>query len=75
MGRSKIEAQILGLYKPVRLMGKDSDEIKMERNYVNTCCMIGKELNIQASQLSTSRFYLTLDYLEKLLDTNKKKAK
>ena len=61
----EIETFLLGIAKPRVFSGKDSIEIKYEKNFQDTCLFLKKEMSIYPENMTVLEFYNAFEYLKK----------
>jgi hypothetical protein len=66
----KIDEYLLNLAKPKTFSGKDSIEIKYEKQFEEMCLYLKKELNLEAESSTTLQFYNAFEYLKKINKQN-----
>lgn len=72
---NKIEDFLFGLYKPKNFEGKDSVEIKYDKQFETTCMYISQETNINAKKMTVLEFYNALGELKKQAELKAKAYK
>lgn len=72
---NKIEDFLFSLYKPKNFEGKDSVEIKYDKQFETTCMYISQETNMNAKKMTVLEFYNTLGELKKQAELKAKAYK
>jgi len=59
----KIDFELLSYSKPKVFSGKDSEEIKFDKQFENMCLLIGQKLNKDAKLMNVLEYYNAFDYI------------
>lgn len=60
-----IDKALFNLYKPKNFTGKESEEIKYDRQFETSCMVISQKTNLNAKKMTVLEFYNTLSNLQK----------
>lgn len=72
---AKIDEILFDLYKPKNFNGKDSVEIKYDKQFESSCMIISQKTNMQAKKMNVLEFYNTLMNIQKQAELEKKAYK
>lgn len=70
-----IELSLLKSYKPRIFTGKDSFELKYDKQFESACMLIGQKANLNAKSMTVLQFYTTLYNIQKQLEAEAKAYK
>lgn len=70
-----IDLSLLKSYRPGRFSGKDSFELKYDKQFESMCLLIGQKANLNAKQMTVLQFYNTMGDIKKQLDAEAKAYK
>lgn len=59
----KIDFSLLNYSKPKCFIGKESEEIKFDKQFENMCLLIGQKLNKDAKLMNVLEYYNAFDYI------------
>lgn len=71
----KIENEIFNSYKPKNYNGKDSIEIKYDKQFETSCMLISQKVNIDAKKMNVLEFYSALNNIAKQSEAEAKAYK
>lgn len=60
------------MHKPKKFLGKDSEEIKYDKQFESACMIINQKTNMIAKSMTVLEFYNTLINLQKQAEAEKK---
>lgn len=63
------------MHKPKNFLGKDSEEIKYDKQFESACMVINQKTNMNAKSMTVLEFYNTLTNLQKQAEAEKKAYK
>lgn len=69
---SEIDDFLFGLYKPKNFVGKDSAEVRYDKQFESACMVISQETHMVAKEMTVLSFYSTLANISKQLEAKKK---
>lgn len=69
---AEIDEFLFNLHKPKVFTGKDSEEIKYDKQFESACMIISQKTGMHAKKMSTLEFYNTLINLQKQAEAEKK---
>nr|DAW01016.1 MAG TPA: hypothetical protein [Caudoviricetes sp.] len=72
---NEIESFLFSLYKPKNFYGKDSVEIKYDKQFETACMYISQETNMNAKSMTVLEFYNTMSELKKQAELKAKAYK
>lgn len=61
----KIDAFLISLAKPLTFSGKDSAEIKFEKQFEEMCLHLKKEIAVEPSEMTVLQFYNAFEFIKK----------
>jgi hypothetical protein len=61
----KIDAFLINLAKPLTFSGKDSAEIKFEKQFEEMCLHLKKEAAVEPSEMTVLQFYNAFEFIKK----------
>lgn len=67
-----IDEFLFGLYKPQQFTGKDSAEIRYDKQFEGACLVISQKTNMDARKMTVLQFYTALDNVSKQIEAEKK---
>lgn len=70
-----IDLSLLKSYKPGVFIGKDSFELKYDKQFESLCMLVGQKANLDAKQMTVLQFYTTIGNIKKQLDAEAKAYK
>lgn len=70
-----IDLSLLKSYKPGVFTGKDSFELKYDKQFESLCMLVGQKANLDAKQMTVLQFYTTVGNIKKQLDAEAKAYK
>lgn len=70
-----INNELFSNYKPSNFTGKDSAEIKYDKQFESACAIISQKLNMDAKSMSTLTFYNSLSLIQKQAEAEAKAYK
>lgn len=59
-----LDNALLNLYSPKCFIGSDSDEIKYDKQFENTCLLIAQKTNLDAKKMTVLQFYNAIDSIK-----------
>lgn len=71
----KINDELFRMYKPKSFTGKDSIEIKYDKQFETSCMLISQKANMNAKKLNVLEFYSTLNNIAKQTEAEAKAYK
>lgn len=72
---ASIDISLLKFYKPGIFTGKESFELKYDKQFENACLVIGQKSNLDAKKMTVLQFYTTLHTIQKQLEAEAKAYK
>lgn len=72
---AEIESYLFGLHKPKIFIGKESEEIKYDKQFESACLIISQKTGMNAKSLTVLEFYSALSNLQKQAEAEKKAYK
>lgn len=60
----KLDSILLGMYSPKNFIGRDSIEIRYDKQFENTCILIAQELNLDAKKMTVLQFYSSIETIK-----------
>lgn len=70
-----IDLSLLKSYKPGIFTGKNSFELKYDKQFESLCMLIGQKANLNAKQMTVLQFYTTVNNIKAQLDAEAKAYK
>lgn len=70
-----ISAYLFGLYKPKPFEGKESVEIRFDKQFETSCILISQKTNRNAKSMTVLEYYTTLENIQKQIDAETKAYK
>ena len=70
-----IDMSLLKSYKPGSFSGKDSFELKYNKQFESLCMLIGQKANLNAKQMTVLQFYTTVNNIKAQLEAEAKAYK
>lgn len=70
-----IDAFLFSLYKPKVFEGKESVEVKYDKQFESACMLISQKTNMKAKSMTVLEFYNTLDNIQKQAEAEAKAYK
>lgn len=70
-----IDMSLLKSYKPESFSGKDSFELKYDKQFESLCMLIGQKANLNAKQMTVLQFYTTVNNIKAQLEAEAKAYK
>lgn len=67
-----IDEFLFSLYKPQQFTGKDSAEIRYDKQFEGACLVISQKTNMDARKMTVLQFYTALDNVSKQIEAEKK---
>lgn len=67
-----LDAYLFGLYKPKAFEGKESVEIRFDKQFETSCMLISQKANRDAKKMTVLEYYTVLENIQKQLDTESK---
>jgi hypothetical protein len=71
----KVDDYLLSLAKPKVFSGKESSEIKFDKQFEEMCLFLSKELSMDMNKTTVLQFYNAFDYIKKINKPNGKSNK
>lgn len=68
----EIETYLLGLYKPKAFEGKESVEIRFDKQFETSCMLISQKANRDAKKMTVLEYYTVLENIQKQLEAEAK---
>ena len=72
---AEIDKFLFSLHKPKSFIGKDSQEIKYDKQFESACMIISQKTGLNAKNMTVLEFYNTLTNLQKQAEAEKKAYK
>lgn len=72
---AEIDKFLFSLHRPKSFIGKDSDEIRYDKQFESACMMISQKTGLNAKQMTVLEFYNTLVNIQKQAEIEKKAYK
>ena len=72
---AEIDKFLFNLHKPKSFIGKDSQEIKYDKQFESACMIISQKTGLNAKNMTVLEFYNTLTNLQKQAEAEKKAYK
>ena len=72
---AEIDKFLFSLHRPKSFIGKDSDEIRYDKQFESACMMISQKTGLNAKQMTVLEFYNTLVNIQKQVEIEKKAYK
>ena len=72
---AELDAIIFSLYRPKNFVGKESEEIKYDKQFESACMIISQKTGMNAKQMTVLEFYNTLINIRKQTEIEKKAYK
>ena len=72
---AEIDKFLFSLHRPKSFIGKDSDEIRYDKQFESACMMISQKTGLNAKQMTVLEFYNTLVNIQKQAELEKKAYK
>lgn len=72
---SELDEFLFGMHKPKNFIGKESEEIKYDKQFESACMIISQKTGMNAKQMTVLEFYNTLVNIQKQIDSEKKAYK
>ena len=72
---AEIDMFLFSLHKPKIFIGRDSEEIKSDKQFESACMIISQKTGMNAKSMTVLEFYNTLANLEKQIEAEKKAYK
>lgn len=72
---AEIDKFLFSLHKPKCFIGKESQEIKYDKQFESACMVISQKTGMNAKKMTVLEFYNTLSNLQKQLEAEKKAYK
>ena len=72
---AEIDKFLFSLHRPKSFIGKDSDEIRYDKQFESACMMISQKSGLNAKQMTVLDFYNTLVNIQKQAELEKKAYK
>lgn len=72
---AEIDKFLFSLHRPKNFIGKDSDEIRYDKQFESACMMISQKTGLNAKQMTVLEFYNTLVNIQKQAEIEKKAYK
>lgn len=72
---AEIDKFLFSLHKPKNFIGKDSQEIKYDKQFESACMIISQKTGLNAKNMTVLEFYNTLTNLQKQAEAEKKAYK
>ena len=72
---NEIDEYLFGLYKPKVFTGKDSVEIKYDKQFESACMLISQKTGMKAKNMTVLEFYNTIDNISKQAEAEAKAYK
>lgn len=72
---AEIDKFLFSLHRPKSFIGKDSDEIRYDKQFESACMMISQKTGLNAKQMTMLEFYNTLVNIQKQVEIEKKAYK
>lgn len=69
---AEIDKFLFSLHKPKKFTGKDSEEVKYDKQFESACMIISQKTNLNAKSMTVLEFYNTLTNLQKQAEAEKK---
>jgi hypothetical protein len=69
---AEIDEFLFSLHKPKKFIGKESEEIKYDKQFESACMIISQKTGMNAKQMTVLEFYNTLTNIQKQLEAEKK---
>lgn len=70
-----IDDFLFSLYKPKNFIGKESVEIKYDKQFESACLLISQKANMDAKKMTTLQFYNAIDNINKQAEAEHKALK
>lgn len=70
-----IDLSLLKSYKPGIFTGKNSFELKYDKQFESLCMLVGQKANLNAKQMTVLQFYTTVNNIKAQLDAEAKAYK
>lgn len=67
-----IDLSLLKSYKPGKFTGKESFELKYDKQFESACMLIGQRANLDAKSMTVLQFYTTLHNIQKQIEAETK---
>lgn len=72
---AKIDDLIFGLHGPRKFVGKESEEIKYDKQFESACMVISQKTGMNAKTMTVLEFYNTLLNIQKQTEAERKAYK
>ena len=72
---AELDAIIFSLYRPKNFVGKESEDIKYDKQFESACMIISQKTGMNAKQMTVLEFYNTLINIRKQTEIEKKAYK
>lgn len=72
---ASLDVSLLKFYNPKVFTGRESFEIKYDKQFENACLVIGQKANLDAKKMTVLQFYTTLHSIQKQLEAEAKAYK
>ena len=72
---AELDEFLFSLHKPKNFNGKDSEEIKYDKQFESACMIISQKTGMNAKQMTVLEFYNTLTNIQKQAEAEKKAYK
>ena len=69
---AEIDKFLFNLYKPKNFTGKESEEVKYDKQFESACMIISQKTGMNAKSMTVLEFYNTLSNLQKQAEAEKK---
>jgi hypothetical protein len=69
---AEIDKFLFSLYRPKNFIGKDSEEVKYDKQFESACMIISQKTGMNAKSMTVLEFYNTLSNLQKQAEAEKK---
>jgi hypothetical protein len=61
---NEIEDRMFGMYKPNIFDGRESSEVKYDKNFESSCLVIAQKTSLNAKKMTVLQFYSSLDSIK-----------